>query len=236
MAGVTIRLFPDADKATGLMPVDVNQIPGPQNLKIFDASGRILVEKTVVVEHVDFPTQNIVVSRAKKRLRPSPGEMKTIGALRKTVTAKRFWSEPFLRPTDDCQNSPFGVRRLHNGQVTGSYHKGLDQRSARGTPVRAIADGAVKIVRMWNIHGGTIGIDHGQGMVSFYLHLAKFRVREGVRVRRGDVIGYVGATGFATGPHLHWQITINGVAVNPHQWVSGIEACVESLAPRSAPG
>jgi murein DD-endopeptidase MepM/ murein hydrolase activator NlpD len=129
-------------------------------------------------------------------------------------------------------NSPFGVRRLHNSEPTGNYHRGLDQRSKRGTPVRAITGGVVRIVRMFNLHGGTVGIDHGEGVTSFYLHLSRFHVKEGARVRGGDVVGYAGSTGFATGPHLHWQLTVNGVPVNPHQWVEGIAPCPEKAAPR----
>jgi murein DD-endopeptidase MepM/ murein hydrolase activator NlpD len=240
MGITTIRLFPDGSKpdsakSMGLMPVEVNQTPGPQDLEIFDKSGQVIRKTTIVVEHVDFPTQNIVIAPSKKRVPPSPGEMETVSALRKALTEERFWSEPFVRPTDDCQNSPFGVRRLHNGSPTGNYHRGIDQRSRRGAPVRAIADGAVKIVRMWNIHGGTVGIDHGQGMASFYLHLSKFKAQEGARVRRGEVIGYVGATGFATGPHLHWQMTVHGVPVNPHQWVRGIGPCLERPAAAKRP-
>jgi murein DD-endopeptidase MepM/ murein hydrolase activator NlpD len=225
MGNRTIRLFPSGGKAEGLLPVEVNQTPGLQNIEILDASGSVMQKRSVTIEHVPFPTQNIVISRSKKQLKPSPGEMKAIAALRDLVTPSRLWVEPFARPTDDCQNSPFGVRRLHNGEVTGNYHRGLDQRSRRGTPVRAISAGVVQIARMWNLHGGTVGIDHGQGMASFYLHLSQFNTTKGAHVRGGDVIGYVGATGFATGPHLHWQITINGVAVNPHQWVAGIEPC-----------
>jgi murein DD-endopeptidase MepM/ murein hydrolase activator NlpD len=167
-------------------------------------------------------------------VKPSPGEMETVAALRNSVTPEKLWVEPFTKPVDDCQNSPFGVRRLHNGVATGNYHRGLDQRSRRGAPIRAIADGIVRIVRMFNIHGGTVGIDHGQGVTSFYLHMSRFAANEGEHVRRGDVIGYAGSTGFATGPHLHWQLTVHGVPVNPHQWVKGIEPCAERPAAKKA--
>jgi murein DD-endopeptidase MepM/ murein hydrolase activator NlpD len=227
MAGRTVPLFNEAGRAAGLMPVEVNQTPGIQDLEILDAGGRVLQKKSVTVQHVPFPVQNIIISASKKQVKPSPGEMETVAALRQSVTPDKLWVEPFARPVDDCQNSPFGVRRLHNGVATGNYHRGLDQRSRRGTPIRAITDGMVRIVRMFNIHGGLVGIDHGQGLTSFYLHMSRLAAKEGARVRRGDVIGYVGSTGFATGPHLHWQLTVNGVPVNPHQWVKGIEPCVE---------
>jgi murein DD-endopeptidase MepM/ murein hydrolase activator NlpD len=235
MGGKAIQLFAHGGFATGLMPVEVNHKPGPQRLELLDARGRIVVHKTITVEHVSFPEQNIVISRSKKQIKPSPGEMATVAALRDSVTPERLWAEPFVKPTDDCQNSPFGVRRLHNGVATGGYHKGLDQRSRKGTPIRAITDGTVRIVRMFNLHGGTVGIDHGHGVTSLYLHMSRFATQEGARVRGGDIIGYVGSTGFATGPHLHWQLTVNGVAVNPHQWVEGIEACVDPPPAKKAP-
>ena len=87
-------------------------------------------------------------------------------------------------------------------------------------PVRAVADGVVKLVRTYNIHGGTVAIDHGQGLESMYLHLSKFAVAEGTVVHKGDVIGYSGSTGRSNAPHLHWSLYANGVPVNPGQWVA----------------
>ena len=78
---------------------------------------------------------------------------------------------------------------------------------------------------MFRLHGGTIGIDHGQGVVSTYLHMSKLALSEGTVVKKGDVVGYVGATGFATGPHLHWGLYVNGVPVNPSQWIPNVPRC-----------
>ena len=137
----------------------------------------------------------------------------------RTVTPKRYWTEPLKLPVPGCMTSLFGVTRYHNGKPTGDYHAGIDQRAASGTPIHAIAAGVVKIVQVYNLRGGTVAIDHGQGLQSIYLHMSEFAVKEGDVVGRGDVIGYVGATGRATGPHLHWTIYANGEAVNPLQWV-----------------
>jgi murein DD-endopeptidase MepM/ murein hydrolase activator NlpD len=90
----------------------------------------------------------------------------------------------------------------------------------------------VKIVRLFNMHGGTVGIDHGQGVTSAYLHMSKFAATEGAVVRKGDLIGYVGTTGRSTAPHLHWGISVNGVHVNPLQWVT-VPSC-ESTARKPA--
>ena len=75
------------------------------------------------------------------------------------------------------------------------------------------------------MHGGTVGIDHGQGLTSHYLHMSKVLATEGQQIRQGDVIGEVGSTGFATGPHLHWGLYLFGVPVNARLWVPGLKAC-----------
>ena len=73
---------------------------------------------------------------------------------------------------------------------------------------------------MFRLHGGTIGIDHGQGVSTLYIHMSKLGVAQGTRVRRGDIVGYVGSTGFSTGPHLHWSVYVHGQPVNPAQWLA----------------
>ena len=114
-----------------------------------------------------------------------------------------------------CMTSPFGVQRYLNGKPTGSAHAGIDQRSPAGTPIHAVDGGVVKIVREWNLHGRTVGIDHGQGLESIYLHMSKLAATEGATVKKGDVIGYVGSTGRSTAPHLHWTLVCKRRAGKP---------------------
>jgi hypothetical protein len=112
--------------------------------------------------------------------------------------------------------SRFAVQRYLNGKPTGNFHAGLDQRSPAGTPVHAMDGGIVKIVREWNLHGRTVGIDHGQGLESIYLYMSKLAVTEGATVKKGEVIGYGASSGRLTirvlserrtGPHLGWRGT-----------------------------
>jgi murein DD-endopeptidase MepM/ murein hydrolase activator NlpD len=117
------------------------------------------------------------------------------------------------------------VERLHNGKSSGRYHAGIDHRAGAGTPIRAAGDGVVRMARMWRLPGGTVGIDHGQGVVTMYMHQARFAVKPGQPVKAGQVIGYVGMTGFATGPHLHWSLYVHGVPVNAAEWTSGMQTC-----------
>ena len=126
-----------------------------------------------------FPEQNVVIGQSLAELKPSPGETETVNEFRNAVSEVRHWSEPLALPVRGCMTSPFGVQRYMNGKPTGNFHGGLDQRSPAGTPVHAVDGGIVKIVRKWNLHGGTVGIDHGQGLESIYLHMSKLAVAEG---------------------------------------------------------
>jgi hypothetical protein len=208
-----------------LLPVSVFQKPGSYPLEVHDPNGPVVQTLQVAVIDGRYRTQNVNVSKSTAGLQPLPGEMEAIQALKDTLTPIRYWQEPFISPTVDCQNSPFGVKRYHNGQPTGDYHKGVDLRSPQGSPIKAINGGKVQIARMYRLHGGTVGLDHGQGVGSIYIHMSKVAVQPGEQVKKGDVIGYVGSTGFATGPHLHWGMYVSGLPVNPNQWITDVPVC-----------
>ena len=220
LKGKTVPIFrQEGGSYLGLMPATVLDRPGVYPLTIKDSAGNTIRNESVTIVDAHYPRQNIQATKAMKQLTPLPGEMEAVRGLQNTASPARQWTEPFLAPTPECMNSRFGVTRYHNGKATGSYHRGLDLRSPMGTPVKATAAGVVRISKMYRLHGGTIGIDHGQGVTSLYIHMSKLAVTEGTQVKAGDVVGFVGATGFATGPHLHWQISVNGVPVNPAQWL-----------------
>lgn len=233
LGSLAVPLFPQASgERAGLVPISADDRPGPRTLQFVDAAGAVLHTAAVRVRSGNFLTQNVRLRPETQALRPLPDEMETVAAFRQTVTAERHWAEPFRKPIEGCMSSPYGVRRLHNGKPTGRYHGGLDQAAPEGTPVRAIAAGVVRVVREFNVHGHTVGVDHGQGLTSLYLHLSRFEAREGAKVGSGDVIGYVGSTGRSTAPHLHWTLYAHGVAVNPSRWVD-VPACVAAKpAPR----
>ena len=216
----TVRMFRDADGgAFGLMPIEADRQPGEYTLNLLDQAGKTIASGPVRVGDAHFRKQNVVIGQELAELKPSPGETETVAAFRNAVSDVRYWAEPLLLPVRGCMTSPFGVQRYLNGKPAGSIHAGLDQRSAAGTPVRAVEGGVVKIVREWNLHGRTVGIDHGQGLESIYLHMSKLAVTEGAAVKKGDVVGYVGSTGRSTAPHLHWTLYVNGMSVNPLDWV-----------------
>ena len=225
MDGRTVRLFVQPEGGSmGLMPVPALKAPGKYALDLVAGDGKVLASETVTVRDAHFRTQNVMLGKATAELKPSAGEMDTVDAFLKSVSETRHWQEPLRLPVPGCMTSPFGVKRLRNGKPTGQIHGGIDQRSAVGKPVRAVADGVVKLVKAYNIHGGTVGIDHGQGLESMYLHLSRFALAEGAVVKKGEVIGYSGSTGRSNAPHLHWSLYANGVPVNPLQWVR-LKAC-----------
>ena len=226
--GKDVPLFAESGGARrGLVPVLYNLAPGPHELLLKNAAGAAIHKATVTVRSSNFKTQNIRATLRMKQLKASPGEMDAMRALHTTVTDARRWEDQFAPPVQECANSPFGVTRLHNGKASGNYHRGLDQASPPGAPIKAAASGTVKVARMFAMHGGTVGIDHGQGLTSHYLHMSKVIAKEGQAVRQGDVLGLVGSTGFATGPHLHWGMYLFALPINPHPWIPSVKACGE---------
>jgi murein DD-endopeptidase MepM/ murein hydrolase activator NlpD len=220
MNGRTVPLYRQADGTSfALMPVPVLEKPGTYRLEILNGSGEVLHSTPVPVADARFQKQNIRLSPGLSKIQPAPGEMETVRDFRALVTDVRYWHEPFALPVPGCMTSPFGVLRFHNGKPTGGFHGGIDQRGPAGQPIQAITGGVVKVAQMFNLHGGTVGLDHGQGLLSIYLHMSKLAVKEGIQVEEGDVIGYVGSTGRSTAPHLHWALYANGVPVTPLQWV-----------------
>lgn len=229
------RVFRQNDGSLmAMIPVPVLATPGSHRIELLDGKGRVLQGQEVTVSDANFRKQNIVLSGKVASLQPSPGEMETVGSLRRLISDTRHWDEPFLSPVPGCQTSPFGVLRMHNGKPTGSYHTGVDQRGAEGTPIRAIAAAVVQFARMFNVHGGTVGLDHGQGVTSVFLHMSRFAVKDGDVVKKGDVIGYVGSTGRSTAPHLHWGLSVSGYQVNPTQWIA-MTPCTAAPAPPAKP-
>jgi len=229
--GRVIKLFPQPNgPRLGLMPVPTLENPGKYDLEFLDETGALLHTTPITVADAYYPRENLTIAPSISTLKPSPGEQATVGKFRDAVTEERYWTEPFTLPVPGCVTSPYGSTRLHNGKLTGDFHAGIDQRGAAGTPIHPITPGVVKIVQKWNLRGGTVAIDHGQGVESIYLHMSAFQAKEGQHVTTSDVIGYIGSTGRSTGPHVHWTMYVNTVPVNPGQWMK-FEECTHPAPP-----
>ncbi len=130
------------------------------------------------------------------------------------VTPMRWWTGPFVPPIESPMTDPFGTRRTFNGKVQ-SAHMGQDFRADIGTPIGAMNRGKVILARDMFYEGGLVVIDHGQGLLTLYMHLSQINVREGDLVEKQQIIALSGDSGRATGPHLHVGIRWQGVYVNP---------------------
>jgi len=183
------------------------------------AGQTISFEKKIRVERQRYPRVQLKV--AGRYTAPSPEDQqqieqdkKTKGQVFETVSAGREWKGSFAPPVDAAISDVFGVQRVFNGSVQ-STHQGLDFRVPSGTPVAAVNSGRVVLAQPLFFEGNCVVIDHGQGLLTLYLHLSKFSVKEGDYVNKGQPIGLSGGTGRATGPHLHLAVRWQGVYLNP---------------------
>ncbi len=145
-------------------------------------------------------------------------------ALTTPVTPVRQWEGQFTYPVPDqfkdCFPSRFGDRRSYNGSGYIYFHTGLDFCGRVGTEIYAPADGTVVFTGPLTVRGNATVIDHGWGVYTAYMHQSEIKVRVGQQVKAGDLIGLVGATGRVTGPHLHFEVVVGGVQVDPMDWLA----------------
>jgi murein DD-endopeptidase MepM/ murein hydrolase activator NlpD len=129
-----------------------------------------------------------------------------------TATGTATAADGWVRPTNGSVSSGFGPR-------WGTQHEGIDIAAASGTPVRAATDGVVKKASWYGGYGNAVIIDHGGGVKTLYGHNSALTVKPGDRVQAGEVIAKVGSTGDSTGPHLHFEVQVDGKAINPRPWL-----------------
>ncbi len=190
---------------------------GSQRLMVV-SSGKT---STALFEIADksYPTQHITITD-KRKVSPTSYDMTRINAEKsKTVAALKHWTESdvtmnFIWPIEGRVSGLFGRRRVFNGQEK-RPHSGMDIAAPIGTEIHAPADGIVRDTGDYFFNGNTIFIDHGQGLMTIFLHLDKIGVETGQVIKQGEIIGTVGATGRVTGPHLHLGVSLNNVKVEP---------------------
>lgn len=143
-------------------------------------------------------------------------ELARIAAARAVDTGSRGWTQPFAWPSPGRISGRFGAQRVYKGEPA-AYHSGLDLAGGAGTVFTAPADGVVVLAaaQPFSLEGHLIIVDHGQGLNSAFLHASAILVREGQAVRQGEPLGRIGATGRATGPHLHWSMKWRDARLDP---------------------
>jgi len=199
-------------------PIDLLHPAGPVEVSRWRAGHQ--EGARVVVTDYPYPVQHIEikddskVNLSSKDLARARREGKAVGALW-SRRGPALFDLPLAPPLDPLpEGGRFGSRRFFNGEPR-SPHTGADYHAAAGTPVHAVADGVVALAANHFFSGNSVFLDHGDGLITMYFHLSEIDVAEGERVTRGQVLGKVGSTGRATGPHLHFGIRWHGERIDP---------------------
>ncbi len=208
------------DRPTALIGIDLNKKPGMYELVLELSDGQIVKKIIKVSERkkieapLGIPQKlggNTVTSQ-NNLITTLASENKSLAVIH--TGTKAFWTERFIPPlAQTIVSDEYGYSR-----ITGAYsipHKGVDYSAKEGTPVMAMNRGVVRIAEVYRNYGKTIVVDHGFGLMTFYMHLSKIKVNVGELVKQGQVIGLSGQTGYAEKPHLHLTVRINGSSIDP---------------------
>lgn len=226
----SISFAPDGDHYTGLVGVGAHPVsgvmPGLHNIVITATQGNALpavVTSNVEIRPGHYNSEYIRLSPERQQLLDPElvaAEREKLNATWSVFNPQRYWDGLFRVPVDQFTriSSPFGTRRSYDGGPMSSYHEGTDFATPAGTPVYAPADGVVMIAEPLAVRGNAIVIDHGWGLYSGYWHLSEFKVTPGQAVKQGDLIALSGNTGLSTGAHLHWDMRVLGLNVDPLQF------------------
>ena len=220
-------IHPDGLRQFALLPVDALQDPGTYDLVLSYTTARgTQVSRTwqIQVEAGDYESQQIVVSDDKAaEMTPDAinAEREKVVTAWSQISPVLQWQGTFLRPIDPQYptTSPFGTRRAYSVADIGNFHAGQDFGAPEGVLVTAPAAGTVVLAERVTVRGNAVILDHGRGIFTGYWHLSEIKVQVGQQVAAGDVIGIVGNTGLSTGAHLHWEMRVDGVAVDPTQFL-----------------
>ncbi len=214
----------DKKHSFALVPLSYYEPVGEKKCSVEYLNAGEKKERDFILNVLDgnYKKEKIVVSA--KKVNPKAAavkkriavEYKEAMKIYNTISKKSYISRPFILPLQSNITSPFGMARLYNGTLKG-YHSGTDFHADMGTPVKAANDGKVVLVKNRFYAGGTVVIDHGEGIYTCYFHLSEFKVKKGERVKRGELIALSGKSGRVTGPHLHFSARIYGVQVDPLQ-------------------
>jgi murein DD-endopeptidase MepM/ murein hydrolase activator NlpD len=213
-----VAIFPYKNTWFAMAGIGLSSKPGDYEFSINRADG-LSVRSKVTVEYKKYDEQHLTIKN-KRKVNPNKKDTERIIAEgKRKKKAKTQFNETtpnvdFIWPVTGRISSIFGLRRFFNEQER-NPHNGLDIAADEGTPIKAVADGTVTESGDFFFSGNMIFIDHGQGIISLYAHMSNIAVKTGDKIKQGDVIGNVGQTGRATGPHLHFAIISNQVLIDP---------------------
>ena len=233
----------------GLVGIDMQDAPGTYELVVNIKNGEqqarrlsyhvLITKEKFAVEHLKLPKDKVDLDD--KMLARWKTEQEQVRQALADNSALRLWHSGFVEPVNGKRTGIFGSVRIMNGQPR-NPHNGEDIGAPLGTDVVATNDGVIRLTVDHVFSGRGVFVDHGLGFYSMYFHLSEILVKDGDLVKAGQLIGKVGATGRATGPHLHWGVKLNGARVNPYALLdlpfkngSGAGPIVSDPGPPSTP-
>jgi len=214
------------EKLYALLPVSYYDKPSEKLAYIHYKQNATKKTKSISlrIKQGDYKKESIQVTKSKvnpnkehnKRIEKEYHEAMNIYA---TATKNNKLDSKFILPLDTFITSDFGKARVYNDTLKG-YHSGTDFRAKVGTPIQASNDGVVVLVKDRFYSGGTVILDHGQGIYTCYYHMSQLGCKIGQEIKKGEVMGLSGDTGRVTGPHLHFSVRVGGIQVDPLQFVT----------------
>ncbi len=231
--GKRVMVLRDHEHWQAVVGIPLRTRPGTQQLQVRADTKRYTVDFQVRDKH--YATERITL-KDERKVNPTPADLRRITRERREIdNALSQWSPQrrgeldFTVPVHGIVSSPYGLRRIFNGEPR-NPHTGVDIAAPAGTPIHAPAAATVAATGSYFFNGNTVLLDHGQGLVTMYCHMSRIAVKPGQHVKRGQIIGYIGMTGRATGPHTHWGVSLNDTMVNPRLFFPSDVAFHQELA------
>lgn len=220
-----VMVVRDGEHWQAIVGIPLQTKPGKQQLKLADRKQTVSFD----ISTKKYAEQRLTIKN-KRKVNPNEEDMKRIRGERGRIgVALRHWQQQaavetrFILPVVGRLSSPFGLRRFFNDQPR-KPHSGIDIAAPEGTPIVSPAAGRIIENGEFFFNGNSVFIDHGLGLVTMYAHMSRIDVKPGQRVARGETIGTVGHTGRATGPHLHWGVSLNDARVDPALFFEDLES------------
>lgn len=224
--GISLPVFREADGTwRALRGTDPDTVPGSYDIvaTITPREGAaVTIRRSLQIGRTRFAERHLTLSSGTMGLITPKNlaiERDALNSVLGRRTPEALWRGPFVAPVEGPMDSPYGYQGVYNG-VREWWHQGVDFDVPAGAPVSAPNAGIVVLARALPLGGNTVVLDHGQGVLTEFLHLSAFAVHVGQRVAQGDLIARIGATGLVTGPSLHWGLYADGHWVNPLFWMS----------------
>lgn len=224
----TFKLFKNIQKDNQYLTcIGISRYIDPKNTNLsfsfmFADGSSYKTTRPIRIESANFKKEHIQLKPKKYKISQDTSSRKTenrlIGKTFQKTTPSKSFSGPFIWPLEGRITSDFGTQRVYNNKP-GWSHSGTDISAKLGTPIKATQAGTIALAKSLKVHGNTVMINHGWGIISIYNHLDKINVKINDKISKGDIIGTVGSTGIATGTHLHFGISVQSIRINPKTWV-----------------